>query len=94
MASYFRDIEYHIIKKIRKADHRLLVAVAWFTNQNIGEEILERKGVDVEIIVDDNSQNRASTALNKLISNGVDVSFIEDLNKKYYTVSAPINRTV
>lgn len=84
MNSYFQDIEYHIIKHIQLAKSRLLIAVAWFTNDKIGDTILTKAGLDIELIIDDNKVNRNSTNLSKLLSSGVDITFVRDLNKKYY----------
>jgi hypothetical protein len=86
MNSYFEDVDYHIIKQIKKAENRLLIAVAWFTNTNIGNEILEKKktGIDIEIIVDDNSTNRNCENIKSLINNNIDLVFIKDLNKNFY----------
>ena len=84
MNSYFQDIEHHINRQIRLAESRLLIAVAWFTNSKIGDEILKKKGVDIEIIVDDNKTNRECKNLLNIQANKVDLTFIKDLNKNYY----------
>lgn len=85
MDCYFQDIEHQIIKRINNAESRILIAVAWFTNTKIGDELLKKKNIDIEIIVDDNRTNRESNNINNLQLNGqIDLTFIKDLNKKYY----------
>jgi hypothetical protein len=86
MNSYFEDIEYHIINQIQKAENRLLIATAWFTNTKIGNEILEKSKtkIDIEIIVDDNEINRNCKNIKSLIDNKIDLIFIQDLSKNLY----------
>ena len=84
MNSYFQDIEHHIVKQIQLSKSRLLIAVAWFTNEKIGREIIKKKNLDVEIIVDDNKINRQCNNLINLQTNGIDITFVKDLNKNYY----------
>ncbi|KUJ59158.1 hypothetical protein AR687_24530 [Flavobacteriaceae bacterium CRH] len=83
-STYFSDIDYQIIKQINLAQSRILVAVAWFTNTDIGKEIINKKGIDIEIIVDDNKINRESENLIAIIREGIEVTFVKDLNEKYY----------
>lgn len=84
MDCYFQDIEHHIIRHIRLAQSRLLVAVAWFTNKEIGQEIIEKKSLDIEIIVDDNQKNRECRNLSNLQAHNIDLTFVKDLTKYYY----------
>ena len=84
MDCYFQDIEHHIIRHIKLVQSRLLVAVAWFTNEEIGEEIIKKKSLDIEVIVDDNDKNRKCKNLLNLQSQNIDVSFVKDLTKHYY----------
>lgn len=84
MNSYFSDIDYHIIKQLRIAESRILIAVAWFTNCEIGNEIVKRKGIDIEVIIDDNKINRVSENVNFIMRSGIELNFVKDLDKKYY----------
>ncbi|MFC2187584.1 phospholipase D-like domain-containing protein [Fulvivirgaceae bacterium LMO-SS25] len=84
MDCYFQDIEHHIISHIEKAKSRLLICVAWFTNETIGVEIIKKKNVDVEIVIDDNEINRNCVNLKKLKAENYEVTFIKNLNKHYY----------
>jgi hypothetical protein len=84
MEAYFEEIDYHITKKIKSAETRVLICVAWFTNNTIADELLKKVNTDIEIVVDDNDVNRKSVCLNKLSDNKVSVAYIKDLNKKYY----------
>lgn len=84
LVSYFEDIEHHLLREIDLAQHRILIAVAWFTNETLGNQLMKKKGVEIEIIVDDNPVNRNTSILKALISNCIDVAFVKDLNKNYY----------
>lgn len=86
MESYFNDIDYQIIKRIKNAESRILIAIAWFTNEKIGNELILKKNLDIEIIIDDNQINRKSKNLIKLEKENIDISFIKGLNEKYYTM--------
>lgn len=63
---------------------RILIAVAWFTNQNISNALIQLKEVNIDIIVDDNKVNRESRAIRDLQNNSIQISFIKDLQKNYY----------
>lgn len=84
MNCYFQDIEHHITHQIRNAKSRLLICVAWFTNETIGAEIIKKKNIDVEIVIDDNEINRNCDNLKRLKAVNYEVTFIKDLNKHYY----------
>ena len=83
MNCYFQDIEHHITHQIRNAKSRLLICVAWFTNETIGAEIIKKKNIDVEIVIDDNEINRNCDNLKRLKAVNYEVTFIKDLNKHY-----------
>jgi hypothetical protein len=84
MDVYFNDIELQIIRTINKAKERLLIAVAWFTSDKISDSIilLFRKGIDIEILVDDNHINRNSPNIARFTNEGIDIDFIKDFSKK------------
>jgi phosphatidylserine/phosphatidylglycerophosphate/cardiolipin synthase-like enzyme len=82
--SYSIDIEYHIIKHLQQAENKLLIAVAWFTNNRIGNEILQLKNVETEIVVDDNPINRKSSILRELESKNISITYIKDKEKQHY----------
>lgn len=84
MDCYFQDIELHIINIIGKAQKRLLICVAWFTNETIGTQIIKKKDIDVEIVIDDNEINRKCINIKKLLTENIKITFIKDLNKNYY----------
>jgi len=58
--AYFEDIQFHIIREIRRATTSIHIAIAWFTDPEIFVELCEkaRKGVRVELIVFDDAINR------------------------------------
>jgi phosphatidylserine/phosphatidylglycerophosphate/cardiolipin synthase-like enzyme len=74
----FDEIKEEIIQGIRNAKYTIWVAVAWFTDRDIFEELLLRKreGVHVRIITSDESSNRY---------------LIEDLEPNFEVVKVPLN---
>ena len=58
--TYFEDIQSTIITKLHSAQKNIRVAVAWFTDKEIIEQLEEisDRGVQVEIIISDNEINR------------------------------------
>jgi phosphatidylserine/phosphatidylglycerophosphate/cardiolipin synthase-like enzyme len=81
MDAYFQEIEFHLVNELKGATERVLVAVAWFTNERIAQELtkLRSKYVDIEVVVDDNEINRKSPALRMLSDAQVSVSFVKNL---------------
>jgi hypothetical protein len=78
---HFEEIEFHLTQEIKSAQNRLLIAVAWFTNVQVARSLIERKnrGVNIEIIVDDNNINRTTQAQKLLISDGIRINYIKNL---------------
>lgn len=58
----FDDIHRQIVSEIRAAKYVIWIAMAWFTDPVLFEELVKKKkqGVTIEIIVDDNDKNRNS----------------------------------
>ena len=84
MDAYFSDIEIHVNRAISVTQERLLIAVAWFTNDNIAKNLikLSNRKISIEIVVDDNEINRKSSCLKSIIANHISVKFVKDLSKK------------
>lgn len=63
--AYFSNIEQQIIKKLSVAEHQVFVAVAWFTNEVLFEELLKclKRGLSVSVIIMDDYINRNELAL-------------------------------
>ena len=57
---HFDDIQKQIIEEIRKAKYTIWVAMAWFTNKELYDELVKKKmqGVNVQVIIDDNEKNK------------------------------------
>lgn len=55
----FEDIQNNIVEQIRSAKYVIWIAMAWFTNPVLYQELLKKKkaGLTIEIILDDNSTN-------------------------------------
>lgn len=60
--AYFDDIQIHILHELRKATSSIHVAVAWFTDPEIFEQLCQKaeSGLRVELIVINDSINRKS----------------------------------
>lgn len=63
--AYFSNIEQQIVRRLSDAKQRVLVAVAWFTNEILFEEIMKcrQRKVPVSIIIMDDYINRNEFAL-------------------------------
>lgn len=77
--SYFDNIEDELSALISVAERRIFVAVAWFTNERLFEELnkaLQRK-VEIKIIILDDILNRNEFGLDYgiLANNGADVRY-------------------
>lgn len=60
--AYFDDIQLHILHELRKAQTSIHIAVAWFTDPEIFEQLCQKagSGVRVELMVFNDSINRNS----------------------------------
>lgn len=61
---HFEEIKESIIQAIRSAKYSIWVAVAWFTDEGIFEELLRKKqkGISVRIITSDEDSNKSLIA--------------------------------
>ena len=66
----FEQIEKEILDELKKAKFTIWIAVAWFTNPNLFNCLLEKKaqGVNIQIIINDDENNNKS---------GLDFSYFE-----------------
>jgi hypothetical protein len=73
----FENIAERIQSEISKAQHTLLIAVAWFTNKNIFNSILvkSKEGCNVSLIISDDAINANSH---------IDFSQLEKHNGRFY----------
>ncbi len=55
----FDDIQNKVIDEIRGAKYTIWIAMAWFTNKVIFDELIKKKkeGVNIQIVLDDNDKN-------------------------------------
>ena len=60
--AYFDDIQLHILHELRKATSSIHIAVAWFTDPELFEQLCQKagSGVRVELLVINDSINRKS----------------------------------
>lgn len=64
----FEDIQHQIIDEIKAAKYIIWIAMVWFTDPDIFNELKKKKrqGINVQIVIDDNDKNRnASFNLDK-----------------------------
>lgn len=56
----FENIQRQIIEEIRSAKYVIWIAMAWFTDPVLYQELLKKKkeGLAIEIVLDDNEKNR------------------------------------
>lgn len=80
--TYFENIENEINSIINSAEHRIYVAVAWFTNQVFFDSIVRatERNVNIKLLLLDDILNRNEFGLDFgiLIEKGVDVRFAND----------------
>ena len=59
----FENIQHEIIEEIRAAKYTIWIAMAWFTDPVLYQELLkkQRQGVNIQIVLDDNAKNRSTT---------------------------------
>ena len=55
----FDDIQKKVIDEIKGAKYTIWIAMAWFTNKDIFDELVKKKkeGVNIQLVLDDNEQN-------------------------------------
>ena len=80
--TYFENIETKIESAINSAEHRIYVAVAWFTNQALFDNIVRatERNVEIKLLLLDDILNRNEFGLDLgiLIEKGGDIRFAND----------------
>ena len=93
--AYFSNIEQQIVKMLSTAEHQVLVAVAWFTNETLYEELLKclGRGVPTSVIIMDDYINRNEFALDftKFIETGGTLYFSKEkkMHNKFCIIIIP-----
>ncbi|MDD3142013.1 MAG: phospholipase D-like domain-containing protein [Lachnospiraceae bacterium] len=56
---HFEDIQQQIINELRDAKYTIWIAMAWFTNKELFDELVKKKnqGVNIQVVLDDNERN-------------------------------------
>lgn len=67
---HFEDIQEQIMQEIQKAKYTIWIAVAWFTDKVLFDELMKKKeeGVNVQVIINDDDINRNSSLKFELLS--------------------------
>ncbi len=75
----FENIANRIVNEIQQANKSIYIAVAWFTNKSIFEELLLRakNGCIVQIIISNDEINKNSS---------INFEFLEDINCRVYKI--------
>ncbi len=55
----FKDIQKQIVEEIKSAKYMILIAVAWFTDPVLYNELIKKKsdGLNIQIVIDNNDTN-------------------------------------
>ena len=83
---FFDDIQTKIIDEIRKAKFSIWIAMAWFTNKKIFDELLKKRneGLDVKIIIDNNSFNQEKTSFT--LEDHFEVYWVDVMSERYKNI--------
>nr|WP_294495323.1 phospholipase D-like domain-containing protein [uncultured Anaerosporobacter sp.] len=56
---HFEDIQKQIIDELKDAKYTIWIAMAWFTNIELYDELVKKKiqGVNIQVVLDDNERN-------------------------------------
>lgn len=81
---HFDNIRQHIINALDKASERIIVAVYWFTNEELFDKLIEQieKGRKVELIIHNDFINNRNTGLNfqQFVDKGGEFYFSDGYN--------------
>lgn len=77
--AYFRNIRKELIEALQTAERKIRIAVAWFTNSDLFDLLVEKTvhGVDIELVIIDDFINNGDFGLNFQ-------EFIDKGGKLYY----------
>lgn len=78
--TYFNNIRERIVSTLNKATHRIIVCVAWLTDELILQTLIDKSknSIHVEIITQNDEYNRGKAPyFNKLISSGCKVYLLD-----------------
>lgn len=95
--SYFNKIRVNILNEISKAENEILVAVYWFTNQELFDILIKKlkEGIKVELIIHNDFINNRESGLTfqQFIDNGGNFYF-SDGNNPMHNKFCIIDRSV
>ena len=82
----FDDIQNRIIDEIRQAKFLIWIAMAWFTNKKIFDELLKKRndGLDVKIIIDNNMINKDKPSF--VLEDYFEVYRVDVMSEKYKNI--------
>ena len=95
--SYFNQIRGNILNEISKSDNEILIAVYWFTNQELFDILIKKlkEGVNIELIIHNDFINNRESGLpfQQFIDNGGKFYF-SDGNNPMHNKFCVIDRSV
>lgn len=56
---HFKDIQQQIINELKDAKYTIWIAMAWFTNKELFDQLVKKKnqGLNIQVVLDDNEKN-------------------------------------
>ncbi|MGL5318930.1 MAG: phospholipase D-like domain-containing protein [Bacteroidales bacterium] len=100
MKSYFKDLEKEVRSRLEQATTRISVAVAWFTNPRLLDELIRllRAGGSVEVMLVDDEINRKGLDFEEYLSLGGKLYWIDPqmhglMHNKFCVIDASISMT-
>ncbi len=82
--AYFDNIRQQLLAELNRAKDKIVVAVYWFTNEDLFDKLLKKKlaGLQVELIIHNDYINNRKTGLpfQKFIDNGGEFYFSNTIN--------------
>ncbi len=83
---FFDNIQNQIIGEIQKAKFSIWIAMAWFTNKEIFDELLKKRneGLDIKIIIDNNRVNQEKPLFT--LENHFEVYRVDVQSKRYKNI--------
>lgn len=98
VTAHFNNIRQNILDCLNEATIEILVAIYWFTNQELFDKLCERKqaGLTVELIVHNDFINNRETGLNfqKFIDLGGEFYFSDSDNPMHNKFCVVDNKTL
>lgn len=98
ITSYFSNIRAQIREEIKNANNEILIAVYWFTNQDIFDDLIKKllSGIKIKLIIHNDFINNREGGLDfqNFINNGGEFYFSTNENPMHNKFCVLDNRTL